>query len=177
MNPSRRRKNPWDDEGGFFSSDFEAEFQKMQDYMKKMMDGLPRMGFSSLEPGKSFVYGFSMHNGPDGKPVFERFGNVPGEGLNQLSPEREPLVEVIPKDDEVTVIAELPGVDKKDIELDVSSGRLSITVDTPARRYHKQLRIPDDSDSESVKASYKNGILEVKISRRKSESHKKIKIE
>jgi HSP20 family protein len=131
-----------------------------------------------IEPGKSIVYGFSMRSGPDGKPVVEEFGNVPRPGEDQLPGEREPLVDVIDGKEEVTVIAELPGVDKNDIDLNADGRSLTISVDTADRRYGKTLRMPAEVDPDSIKANYKNGILEVKLKRAgKRPGQKKIRVD
>ena len=116
-------------------------------------------------PGKSYVYGFNMHAGPDGKPVFEEFGDVPTPSSNDSvsSIGREPLIEVIPSDEFITVIAELPGVEKTDIDLKADERNLIISVDTESRKYFKNVNMKTAVDPDSIKAQYKNGILEVKI--------------
>ncbi|MCS7114135.1 MAG: hypothetical protein RMJ15_03975 [Nitrososphaerota archaeon] len=40
------------------------------------------------------------------------------------------------------VVAELPGVEKEDIKLYGSEDTLTITVDTPQRKYHKEVSLP-----------------------------------
>jgi len=117
-----------------------------------------------------FVYGYSVSIGPDGKPQVREFGNLrPTRELGQTKPkldiqgEREPLIDVMTSDEEVRVIAELPGVEKSDVKLNVSEDNLSISVDTPSQRFRKELDLPQKVDPDSTKASYKNGVLEVVI--------------
>ena len=45
---------------------------------------------------------------------------------------REPLVDVYEEEDHVLVLAEIPGVSKKDVQLDLAGDRL--TIEAPARR-------------------------------------------
>ena len=176
--PRRRRLHDGGEDymGDHFFHLFEDEFRRMRDQMGHFFDEAMR------EPeGESFrryVYGFTMKTGPDGKPVIEEFGNIPRHGEEHLPGEREPLVDVIDGKDEVTVIAELPGVDKKDIDLKADVGQLAIKVHTHNRRYHKVLNMPEDVDPDSIKAQYKNGILEVKlkIKGRKGDAKRKIKV-
>jgi HSP20 family protein len=120
-----------------------------------------------------FVYGYSVKIGPDGKPIVREFGNIkPGLGGEKGSPlslqdRREPLVDVIDEEDQIRVLAELPGVDKKDINLYADEHTLTIKVETPERRYYKELALPDEIDSSSSKSTYRNGILETVLKKRK----------
>jgi HSP20 family protein len=109
--------------------------------------------------------------GPDGKPIIQEFGNVkpsrkPGAfGLEQpaLEPKdsREPLVDVINEADQVRVVAELPGVEKSDIKTTISESKLTINVDSTVRKYYKEIELPSSVDSDTSKASYNNGVLEI----------------
>ncbi len=167
-NPKKREKKFTNDFENLFGDDFmqgfDEEFKRMREYMSHILgDALNKQG---QEDAKKYVYGFSMHTDPAGKPVFEEFGNIPRDGVNHVPGEREPLVDVISKDDEVTVIAELPGVEKDDIDLEAGEKSLSIKVDTEKRKYYKEIELPDEVDENSIKANYKNGILEVKLKRK-----------
>ena len=110
------------------------------------------------------VYGYSIRIGPDGKPIIREFGNIrPGRlpKIVEVSETREPLVDVYEEEDSIKVIAEVPGVDKNDINLNVTEKKLIISVDTPQRKYYKEVDLPAEVDPQSSKATYKNGVLEV----------------
>jgi len=176
------RKSFFRDIDDFMDDDFMGfgeEFRRIREQMDRMMRDVMSHDHPGDEPGKSYVYGFRMHTGPDGKPLVEEFGNVPKPGVHEIPGGREPLVDVIAGKEEITVIAELPGVDKKDIDLKADERGLQILVDNPGRRYHKELKMPSEVDPDTIKASYKNGILEVKLKRRrqKTEDKKKIRID
>ena len=114
-----------------------------------------------------FVFGFSMRVGPDGKPILQRFGNTPAvsdEGP-RISPHLEPLVDIIEENDEVIVVAELPGVEKDEINVRVKGQHLTIHVDNPERPYHKELELPSKVQKEDSKSSIRNGVLEVRLKR------------
>src|SRR5215210_5973185 len=73
------------------------EFQKLVEEMQRnLQDAFKNFG---ADPGKSFVSGFQVKVGPDGKPTFNTFGNKPtvkpnpqGGGIPSIvSDEREPL--------------------------------------------------------------------------------------
>ncbi|HDH41864.1 MAG TPA: Hsp20/alpha crystallin family protein [Candidatus Altiarchaeales archaeon] len=83
--------------------------------------------------------------------------------------EIEPLVDVIERDREVMVVAELPGIKTEDISIYISEDILRIDVDTTARRYHRKLKLPCRVRSDTGTATYKNGVLEVKLERREKD--------
>ena len=116
------------------------------------------------------IYGYSVTIGPDGKPVVREFGNIRTPGRGKLPVEvqekREPLVDVIDENGTIKVVAEVPGVTKENIELRTSGRTLTISADA-ARKYYKSVELPAEIDPESAKASYKNGILEVKMTKLK----------
>lgn len=120
-----------------------------------------------------FVYGYSMTIGPDGKPVVREFGNVqPSRQGPTIKEEREPLIDVVDVDSEVKVVAELPGVDKKDIKLHALDDVLTISVDTPDRKYYKEVKLPSEVEPKDAKTTYKNGVLEVTLKKTKKRRQK-----
>jgi HSP20 family protein len=71
------------------------------------------------------------------------------------------LVDVINEAEQIRVVAELPGVEKPDIKTTISENRLTISVDSAARKYYKEIELPSSVDSDTSKASYNNGVLEI----------------
>lgn len=121
-----------------------------------------------------FVYGYSMRIGPDGKPEINEFGNVKHSRSGpEVKEEREPLVDVIETNGEVRVVVELPGVEKKDIELHGTEDSLTITVDNPERKYYKEVELPVKVKVKEAKTGYKNGVLEVIFPKMKDEKKPK----
>jgi HSP20 family protein len=133
----------------------------MDDMLRKAME-MPRVEEGPLP----FVYGFSMSVGPDGRPVIREFGNVePGAAGPLVKEEREPLVDVMESDGEVVVVSELPGVEREDIRLEATDRSLRVEVEAAKRRYLKELELPHLVEPGSARASYKNGVLEVRFSK------------
>ena len=138
---------------------------------KKLPDG------SKIREVGPIVYGYSMTIGPDGKPKIQEFGNIRPSfkstpfGISrpkfEVSEQREPLVDVIEEDKAIKVVAELPGVEKEDINLNCTERTLTISVDTERRKYYKELDLPAEVDPKSAKAKYKNGVLEVTLNKKK----------
>jgi HSP20 family protein len=124
-----------------------------------------------------FVYGYSVKIDPDGKPEVREFGNIkPGARLGRpridIKEKREPLADVMTTNGEVKVVVELPGVEKKDIELHGTEDSLTISVDTPQRKYYKQLELPVKVETRQAKSTYKNGVLQVTLQKKNEEKPK-----
>ena len=166
---NRRKRDPFDFFG--FDDDFLRDIfndDRVMDDIRRMSEEIMRM-FSNSQPGKSFVHGFRMEFGPDGKPKIQEFGNRPiksAEGQPTISEEREPLTDIIEGDFDVAVTVEIPGVEKDDIDLNVTEETLEITVDSVERKYHKLIDLPCDVKPKNTKATYKNGVLDVVIKRK-----------
>ena len=167
----KRRHMFFDDE---FFKGF-PDFDEMDKLFDELMKGVTR---GRMQPGNPVVYGFSMHVGPDGKPSFQQFGNV-DVPQGKVKNEREPLVDVIEGEKEITVVAELPGVSKEKVKLTTEGQKLTINVSDQQHKYYKQVRLPSEVEEDSAKATLKNGILEVRLSKlRPSRPYEKqIKIE
>lgn len=111
-----------------------------------------------------YYYGYSMTVGPDGKPVVKEFGNV-RQPLLPDAETREPLADVIIDDKEkvLKIVAEIPGVEKKDVKIEVIGQTVNIDAENGNRKYHTKIPIKQKVDEDSVKATYANGILELKF--------------
>jgi len=114
------------------------------------------------------VYGFSLKLGLGGKPVVETFGNIRATQTGAAVAEfREPLVDVIDEGNSLLVIAELPGVSREDIFIEVKADILELKAEAKDRKYSKEILLPSPVDADSLKSSYKNGVLEIKLKKRK----------
>ena len=112
------------------------------------------------------VYGFSVRTGLRGRPVIKRFGNLHETDSGPVvADSREPLVDVFDEGAHLSVIAELPGIEKKDIHLDVEGDILEITASTGDRKYKKEVLLPSAIDLESMESSYRNGILVITLAK------------
>jgi HSP20 family protein len=78
------------------------------------------------------------------------------------------------------VVVELPGVEKEDIKLHGTEDNLTISVDTPRRKYFKEIALLAKVNPKAAKTVYKNGVLEVtmpKIEKKEKPKGETIKIE
>ena len=79
----------------------------------------------------------------------------------------EPPVDVFHEEQEIVVVAEVPGVDLADLELKVEGDVLSLCSKPAARRnYRKEIKLGSRVDRDSLKATCRNGILEVHLPKR-----------
>lgn len=163
----RKKRTPWD------------IFEEFEEYMDRLIREIERDVFSGKKKTAGpFFYGFSISIGPDGKPVFREFGNIrPTTRGPVVREEIEPLVDVYDEKDHVLVVAEIPGVNKEDIKLRATEDTLTISVEAGKRKYYKEVELPSKVNPDSAKATYKNGILEVRLEKKEKSKGKEIKVE
>ena len=163
---------------GFFDDMFRG-FDQMRREMEREFEDLEKRipkdlvrEYTTPEGGKireagPFVYGYSMTVGPDGKPRVREFGNIkPSRGFGgmsrpEISGELEPLVDITTTDNEVKVVIEMPGINKNNIRINAYDQTLEVKSDDPKRKYHKAIEVPPETDIETAKSTYNNGILEI----------------
>jgi HSP20 family protein len=160
-----RRRNPFDMFG-----DFDEIFEEML------------REFESLGPeehmGGPFFYGFSINQRPGEEPEVREFGNIRPEGGKIEIGERKPLVDVFDSEKTVQIVAEMPGIEKEDVELSVEGRDLEIRAARGDRRYHEFVELPADVEVDTAKASYKNGVLDISLNKvQKPKRKKKINVE
>jgi len=165
--------------------EMEREFEEME---KRIPKDLIRE-YTTSEGGKvrevgPMVYGYSMTVGPDGKPRIREFGNVKPSRLGfggftrpEISSETEPLVDVTTTDKEVKVVVEMPGVGKDKIKVNAYDNMVEVKSEDPRRKYHRTIEIPVETDIETAKSNYNNGILEITFKKKEQTKGKTIKIE
>jgi len=103
-----------------------------------------------------------------------------------------PRVDVLDRDEEILVRAEVPGVEKKDLQVDLS-GQL-LTIHGERRREEKEekgeyfrseiahgvfsrtIRLPEDVALDKAKAEFKDGILEVHLPKTHRTERRRIEV-
>ncbi len=148
--------------------DFALDFDKLDDLVNKIMERMaPELPADS---GKPIVFGFSMRLDGNGKPVVEEFGNVLKKrekpAVEKL---REPLVEVRETAKNFFVTVELPGVEKKDLKINVPDSRTVEIIVAGNNSFYKKISMPVEIKKEKAMAKLKNGVLEVCFERKEKE--------
>src|SRR2546422_9722877 len=107
-----------------------------------------------------FVYGFTMRSREArGEGSFQ---TVEGQEISS----RDPLVDVILEPESIHVTAELPGVHDEDVRARIDGVRLIIEADGD-KRYYSAVDLPDDVDPLSLDCTFRNGVLDATLKRRK----------
>jgi HSP20 family molecular chaperone IbpA len=81
----------------------------------------------------------------------------------QINEEYEPLIDLFVDEANVIIVAELPGIERESIEVDATEDKVAISVDSPMSKLHRELILPARVDPNSSIASYRNGVLEVRL--------------
>ena len=161
----------------FIDDEFDKLFKRMSGSffnLDDLFEGVKSTGCTS----GPFCYGYTMTVGPDGKPVVKEYGNAKPE-LLPTSDTRKPLVDTIVDEKEkiVKLVAEMPGVEKKDVKIVVDGKIVNIDVENGEKKYHAEVPIKYKVDENSVKASYKNGILEILFKLQEKPKGKTVEVE
>lgn len=101
------------------------------------------------------------------------------EGNNSLMAEWALRVDIQEDTDHVIIRADLPGIEQKDINLNVKQGRLTIAgkrkfedgkrpeeyhrVERPYGRFSRTFQLPDTTDLNGIQAISRNGVLTVTL--------------
>jgi HSP20 family protein len=85
---------------------------------------------------------------------------------------------VITSDKEVKVTVEMPGVSKQDIKINASDNTVEVsTTENAKRKYHRMIELPPETNVETARSAYTNGILEITFSKKAKPKGKEIKVE
>lgn len=130
----------------------------------------------------NFHYGVSVRTMDGGREVrVEPFGNTRNVGpVNAAKPAarhadarapretavrevREPMTDVFEEADHVLVIAEMPGVGKDDLQLDVAGDILSLSAENRGKRYQKEVMLPCAVAKGKPAVKCNNGVFEIRL--------------
>ena len=103
-----------------------------------------------------------------------------------------PTVDIYDNDEHIVITAELPGMDKKDIVINVKDGFLSLkgerSFDNEVKekayycrerafgKFERVFRLPAKIDPEKISADYKDGILKIDIPKPEEQKPKPIAV-
>ena len=103
-----------------------------------------------------------------------------------------PAVDMFDNGDHIVIKAELPGMDKKDIEVDLKdrvltlSGERNYDNEVKEENYYRRERaagsfkrafnLPADVDSDQIKADFKEGVLKIEIPKPEEQKPKQITV-
>jgi len=106
---------------------------------------------------------------------------------------RMPKVDVIDRETEIVIRAELPGVEKEGLEITVTDHNVILRAKTKHEEkeeegeyyrhemsqgeYQRTLELPETVDEEKAKATFTNGVLEVTLPKQKKTPRTKVRVE
>ena len=133
------------------------------------------------------------HIGSKCEKTIEDIFRPVGPGFTLAERTWKPPMDMNETPEEVIIVAEVPGVDKDDLEVEISSKAVRIKGNRYARhcscnatyllaelqygRFERILFLPAPIDPEIVSAAYQNGLLEIRLAKQPHEKIHKIPIE
>ena len=100
-----------------------------------------------------------------------------------------PAIDIYETDEGLTLVADLPGVTKKELHIDIDQGLLTIKTDAKAQpagesirrefihgTFFRQFQIPDEIDKEKVSAEMENGVLTLQLLKSEAARPRRIEI-
>lgn len=133
--------------------------------------------------------------------IQERMNRLFEDSMRRPGPENEglatgtwsPSVDIYETPEHIVLLADLPGVERSDIEIRVENNTLTLrgerrmTKDVQQESYHRVERaygvfsrsfsLPATVDQDNIKAEHKNGILEVHLPKTEGARPKRIRID
>jgi HSP20 family protein len=104
-----------------------------------------------------------------------------------------PRIDVVDRDDEIIVKAEVPGVDKKDLDISVTENTVRLKGSTRKEEkeekgdfyrceissgsFSRLVPLPADVDAEKARTKFKDGLLELTLPKMKKAKHHTIKVD
>ena len=104
----------------------------------------------------------------------------------------QPVVNVEETENEYLISAELPGMDKKDINISIDDNVLSISGEKKSEtksedknyhrfernygKFYRSFELPHSVDRENIDASYKNGVLNISLPKAEEAKPKQIEV-
>ncbi|MDO8630140.1 MAG: Hsp20/alpha crystallin family protein [Phycisphaerales bacterium] len=125
--------------------------------------------------------------------LFERFAGDPWWVMSAATRFGQgPRMDLAETDNEITIKAELPGVDAKNLDVNVTGSTLTIRGEKKQDReekgrdyyyaerqyggFHRAVQLPATVDPEKVNAEFKNGVLTIRLTKRPEARSKKITV-
>ena len=118
--------------------------------------------------------------------------NRTAEGSSVATSDWVPAVDIKEEKDAFVIVADIPGVDPKDIEVHMENGMLTIKGEKESEKkeekegykrversygsFYRRFSLPDTADAEKITASSNHGGLEVRIAKHEKVQPRKITV-
>ncbi|MBI2894929.1 MAG: Hsp20 family protein [Deltaproteobacteria bacterium] len=99
----------------------------------------------------------------------------------EMTPTVTPSVDIYESEQEVYLIADLPGVSKSEVRVEVEKGRLCLAATRAGAggrpiEYRRDIRMPENIEAEKVSAQMLDGVLRVHLPRSSQRKGRQITI-
>jgi len=165
--------------GGDFLEGITTFVEKLSDLAEKGERIRDSGEFGSADKKVRGSYGVSMRVGlgdrgskddsPPIAPVREAERGTPIERAS-VQQVREPPVDVFDEGADVLVVAELPGIERGEIKLDLRGDILTVHAEHEGLKYHKEILLPRSFQRDQLQASLRNGVLEIRLAGERSQA-------
>jgi len=91
--------------------------------------------------------------------------------VSGLIRQREPLIDIFEEEDHIKVFAELPGIEGKDVNIKTDENTITIIAENATKKYVKIVRLPTRIKKDTLKFTYRNNILQVRLRKLRDTKH------
>ena len=129
----------------------------------------------------------------DMRNAFERFFNHDdADSSSVVTSQWSPAVDIREEPQRFVILADIPGVDPKEIEIHMDKGILTIKGERSADAnaegvttsraersvgsFHRRFALPDSADADNISASGHNGVLEITIPKKPQSTPRRISV-
>ncbi|HSR62925.1 MAG TPA: Hsp20/alpha crystallin family protein [Gammaproteobacteria bacterium] len=115
-----------------------------------------------------------------------------GDNSNVVTSHWRPAVDIKEEKDRFVILADLPGVDPKDIEVTMENGVLTLKGERASDKeeshegykrverirgtFYRRFSLPDTADADRIEATGKNGVLEITLPKSEKGQPRKITV-
>jgi HSP20 family protein len=157
----RKKKGPW------FNNIYD-ELERLGEIIDETMQKAFEGSSESSPIKRNRSKGFSIKFGPNGRPRIEEIGRRQRwQEEGDIDDDQDPLVDLIEDGENLIILVALPGVEKEAIDLRVTENCLTFSVDGTDFEWYDELKLPVKVNPKSAHASFKNGVLKVKLNKSK----------
>lgn len=147
------------------------------------MNSIRRSGLSNQNPLQEEI-----------KQVFDRFfGDVDTDASSVVTSQWVPRVDIKEEPERFVILADLPGMDPSQIEVNMDKGMLSIRGERQAEEktenerysrverahgvFYRRFALPESANPDGIAASGRNGVLEISIPKRPETTPRRITVQ
>lgn len=127
------------------------------------------------------------------KQVFDRFfGDTDTDSSSVVTSQWTPRVDIKEEAGRFVILADIPGVDPKDIDISMDKGILTIKGERRTEKteeterfsrvershglFHRRFALPDSANPDHITANGRNGVLEISIPKRPETTPRRIQV-